>query len=127
MGLLHVEQRKREIETLTILLLILVDFKIRLLTTMTCHSLSKSQSYRPGVAILFCLRANIQQINSTVGRNKNFLVRLPHVNPKISQFTVILLKKDPKLGCLSYFATVAAKYLWQAACGLRASVWPRLL
>jgi hypothetical protein len=36
----------------------------------------------PGVARLFCLRANIRQINSTAGRNKFFGVCLPHVKPK---------------------------------------------
>jgi hypothetical protein len=32
-----------------------------------------------GVARFFCLRANIQQINSTEGRNKFFLICLPHI------------------------------------------------
>jgi hypothetical protein len=43
--------------------------------------------YIAGMTILFCLRANIQQKNSTVGRNKIFSVCLPQNTSIYGDFT----------------------------------------
>ncbi len=55
-----------------------------------------------------------------------FIVFLSHVKPKI--YGDLIKKHVNKIGfSLLNFAAGAAEYLWRAACGPWASVWPRLL